>query len=166
MDHFLHPRNTGVIEDADGVGEAGNIVCGDLMRIYIKIDRKDDGRLVLKDVKFMTLGCVAAIASSSKVTEMAKNKTIEEALKITNQEIAESLGGLPPVKMHCSVLAADALKEAIYNYLEKNGQPIPPELEKEHKRILKERSLMEEKYGDFIERQRQVLAEKEAEEIG
>ncbi|MCX7785400.1 MAG: Fe-S cluster assembly scaffold protein NifU [candidate division WOR-3 bacterium] len=114
MDHFRNPRNVGEIPDADGVGEVGNPVCGDMMTFYIKVK---DNRLV--DVKFKTFGCGAAIAVSSMVSEMAKGKTIEEALKITNQLVAEELGGLPPNKMHCSNLGADALHKAIENYLAK-----------------------------------------------
>ncbi len=111
MDHFTNPRNVGEIEDANGVGEVGNAQCGDIMRIYLKVE--DD---IIKDVKFKTFGCGAAVATSSMVTEMVKGKTIEEALQITNQAVAEALDGLPPVKMHCSNLAADALHEAIKNY--------------------------------------------------
>jgi nitrogen fixation protein NifU and related proteins len=115
MDHFTNPRNTGVIEDADGVGEVGNPVCGDMMTFYIKV--KDD---VLEDVKFQTFGCVAAIAVSSIVSEMAKGKNLEEAKKITKKVVAEALGGLPQNKMHCSNLGADALALAIENYQEKH----------------------------------------------
>jgi len=114
MDHFMNPRNIGEIPDADGVGTVGNPVCGDLMTMYIKV--KDDR---LAEVKFKTFGCGAAIATSSMVTVLAKGKTIEEALKITRGDVAESLDGLPPIKMHCSNLAADALHAAIKNYLEK-----------------------------------------------
>jgi nitrogen fixation NifU-like protein len=114
MDHFNNPRNTGVIEDADGVGEVGNPVCGDMMTFYIKVK---DNRL--EDVKFQTFGCVAAIAVSSMVSEMAKGKDLEEAKKITNKMVAETLGGLPPNKLHCSNLGAEALTLAIKNYQEK-----------------------------------------------
>jgi len=114
MEHFMNPRNVGEIPDADGVGTVGNPVCGDLMTVYIKV--KDN---MLEDVKFKTFGCGAAIATSSMITELAKGKTIEEALKITRGDVADSLGGLPPIKMHCSNLAADALHAAIKNYLEK-----------------------------------------------
>jgi nitrogen fixation NifU-like protein len=114
MDHFNNPRNTGVIENADGVGEVGNPVCGDMMTFYIKV--KDN---VLEDVKFQTFGCVAAIAVSSIVSEMAKGKKLEDALQITRQKVAESLGGLPPNKMHCSNLGADALALAIKDYQDK-----------------------------------------------
>ena len=116
MDHFNNPRNTGVIEDADGIGEVGNPVCGDMMTFYIKVK---DNRLV--DVKFQTFGCVAAIAVSSLVSEMAKGKNLEEAKKITNKQVAETLGGLPPNKMHCSNLGAEALTLAIKNYQDKQA---------------------------------------------
>lgn len=112
MDHFTNPRNVGEIEDASGVGEVGNPTCGDIMRISIKVN--DDG--IIEDVKFKTFGCGAAVATSSMVTEMVKGKTLDEALQITNKQVAEELGGLPPAKMHCSNLAADALHKAIQNY--------------------------------------------------
>ena len=117
MEHFQNPRNVGEIEDADGVGTVGNPTCGDLMTIYIKV--KDN---VIEDVKFKTFGCGAAIATSSMVTEMAVGKTIEEALAITRNDVADELEGLPPVKMHCSNLAADALHAAIDNYKENIGE--------------------------------------------
>lgn len=114
MDHFMHPRNVGEIENPDGTGHVGNPICGDIMELYIKV--KDN---VIVDAKFKTFGCGAAIATSSMVTEMVKGKTIEEALKVTNQVVAEALGGLPKIKLHCSVLAEDALKGAIDDYLKK-----------------------------------------------
>ena len=114
MDHFRNPRNMGEIPDADGVGTVGNPVCGDLMNIYIKVK---DNRIA--DIKFKTFGCGAAVATSSMTTELAKGKTLEEAMKITRGDVAESLGGLPPVKMHCSNLAADGLHAAIDDYLKK-----------------------------------------------
>lgn len=117
MDHFRNPRNMGVIDDADGVGEVGNPTCGDMMRITIKV--KDER---LEDVKFQTLGCGAAVATSSMVTEMAIGKTLEEAEEISNKSVAESLGGLPPAKMHCSNLAADGLHEAIKDYRARHAE--------------------------------------------
>ena len=114
MDHFSNPRNVGEIEEASGVGTVGNAICGDIMRMYLKVE---DG--VIVDVKFKTFGCGAAIATSSMATEMVKGKTIEEALKVTNQAVAEALDGLPPVKMHCSLLAEEALKAAIEDYQKK-----------------------------------------------
>lgn len=117
MDHFANPRNVGEIKDASGVGEVGNPVCGDMMKFYIKVE---DNKVV--DVKFKTFGCGAAIAVSSMVSEMAIGKTLEEVLEITNEKVAQELGGLPPNKMHCSNLGADALHRAIEDYKKKNGQ--------------------------------------------
>jgi nitrogen fixation NifU-like protein len=117
MDHFLHPRNVGDMPDADGVGTVGNPVCGDIMKMFIKVK---DGIIV--DVKFKTFGCGAAISTSSMVTEMVKGKTIDEALKISNKAVAEALGGLPPIKMHCSVLAEQALRSALADYYRKTGK--------------------------------------------
>jgi nitrogen fixation NifU-like protein len=117
LDHFKNPRNVGELKDADAEGSVGNPVCGDMMTIYIKV--KDDR---IEDIKFKTFGCGAAIATSSMTTELAKGKTLEEALEITRQDVAEALDGLPPVKMHCSNLAADALHEAIKNYKEKEKE--------------------------------------------
>ncbi len=116
MDHFRNPRNVGEIPDADGIGTVGNPVCGDMMTISIKVK---DNRIV--DIKFKTFGCGAAVATSSMITELAKDKTLEEAMKISRNDVADSLGGLPPVKMHCSNLAADALREAIKDYQKKKG---------------------------------------------
>lgn len=116
MEHFMHPRNVGSIEDADGIGKVGNPVCGDIMKIYIKVE--DD---VIRDIKFETFGCAAAIATSSMVTELVKGKSTEEALKISNKKVAEALDGLPPIKMHCSLLAEEGIKAAIEDYKKKNG---------------------------------------------
>lgn len=117
MDHFMNPRNVGVLEDADGVGRAGNPVCGDLMEMSVKIDSG-----IISDIKFRTFGCGAAIATSSMATELIKGKTIDEALQISNRAIAEALDGLPPIKMHCSVLAADALRTTLADYYTRNGE--------------------------------------------
>ena len=116
MDHFQNPRNVGKMDDADGVGEVGNAVCGDIMKMYIKVK---DG--IITDVKFNTFGCGSAIATSSMATEMIKGKPIEEALKLSNKAVAEALDGLPPVKMHCSVLAEEAVRAAVKDYYDKNG---------------------------------------------
>ena len=118
MEHFTNPRNVGEIEDADGIGEVGNPVCGDMMTFYIKVDDQDR----LSDIKFKTFGCGAAIAVSSIVSEMAMGKTIDEALKLSRNDVAEELGGLPQNKMHCSNLGADALHLAIEDYLSKKGR--------------------------------------------
>ncbi|TFG02646.1 MAG: iron-sulfur cluster assembly scaffold protein [Promethearchaeota archaeon] len=118
LDHFKNPRNMGEMKDADSVGEYGNPVCGDLMFIYIKVDKRD-GKAVIADISFQTFGCAAAIATSSMITELAKGKTLEEAKTINRDDIANSLGGLPPQKLHCSNLAADALHDAIKKYYSK-----------------------------------------------
>ncbi|MBR0484355.1 MAG: Fe-S cluster assembly scaffold protein NifU [Oscillospiraceae bacterium] len=116
MDHFTNPRNVGEIENADGVGEVGNAKCGDIMKMYLKIDGD-----TISDVKFKTFGCGAAIATSSMATEMIKGKTIDDALKLTNKAVMEALDGLPPVKVHCSVLAEEAVKAALTDYYTKQG---------------------------------------------
>ncbi|MBS6476394.1 MAG: Fe-S cluster assembly scaffold protein NifU [Firmicutes bacterium] len=118
MDHFLHPRNVGSIENADGVGEVGNAKCGDIMKIFLKIDKDTQ---VITDVKFETFGCGSAIASSSMATEMIKGKPLSEALMLSNKAVAEALDGLPAHKMHCSVLAEEAIKAAVKDYYDKNG---------------------------------------------
>ena len=124
IDHFMNPRNMGEMEDASGVGTVGNAKCGDIMRIYIKVEND-----VITDVKFKTFGCGAAIATSSKATEIVKGMTLEEAEKVTNQMVMEALGGLPPVKVHCSVLAEEALHAAIQDYRERLEKGLPPETE-------------------------------------
>ncbi len=116
MDHFTHPRNVGEIENADGVGTVGNAKCGDIMQIFIKVENN-----IIVDVKFKTFGCGAAIATSSMATELIKGKSIDDALKLTNSAVVEALEGLPPVKIHCSVLAEEAIKAAITDYYKKNG---------------------------------------------
>ena len=116
MDHFVNPRNVGEIDDASGVGTVGNAKCGDIMRVYLKIENG-----IIENATFKTFGCGAAIATSSMATEMVKGKTIEEALKITNKAVTEALGGLPAVKTHCSVLAEEALQSALWDYAQKNG---------------------------------------------
>jgi len=143
LSHFKNPQNMGKIENADGIGNVGNVICGDLMKLYIKV--KDN---VLEDVKFETYGCVAAISTSSVLTTMAKGKTIEQALQIKNEDIVKELQDLPKVKMHCSLLATDALREAIYDYLKKQGQEIPAGLEKVHDRVERERCIIKEKYEE------------------
>ena len=123
MDHFTNPRNVGEIENADGVGEVGNAKCGDIMKIYLKINNN-----IITDVKFNTFGCGSAIASSSMATEMIKGKSIDEALELTNKAVVEALDGLPPHKIHCSVLAEEAVKAALKDYYDKNNIPYDKEL--------------------------------------
>lgn len=120
MDHFMNPRNVGELPDADGIGEVGNARCGDIMKIYLKV--RDDR---IEDVKFKTFGCCAAVATSSVATELIKGKTIEQALKVSNKEVVDDLGGLPPVKLHCSVLAQDAIQAAVKDYYERQGKESP-----------------------------------------
>ena len=121
MDHFRNPRNVGVIEDSDGVGDVGNAVCGDIMKIYLKIE---DG--IVADVKFETFGCGSAIASSSMATELVKGKPLEQVLQLTNKAVAEALDGLPAHKLHCSVLAEEAIRAAVKDYYERQGLPCSP----------------------------------------
>ena len=118
MDHFMHPRNVGEIANPSGVGEVGNAKCGDIMKMYLDIENN-----VIKDVKFETFGCGSAIASSSMATEMIKGKTVEEALAISNKDVVDALGGLPAHKLHCSVLAEEAIKSAVKDYYDRNGIP-------------------------------------------
>ena len=127
MDHFTHPRNVGEIEDANGVGMVGNAKCGDIMKIYLKIDEND----VITDCKFKTFGCGAAIATSSMATELIKGHTVKDALKLTNDVVVEALEGLPPVKVHCSVLAEEAVKHAVADYYNRIGRPIDFEIPKD-----------------------------------
>ena len=128
MDHFTNPRNVGEIENADGVGVVGNAKCGDILKMYLKIDEND----VIVDCKFKTFGCGAAIATSSMATELVKGHTVEEALKLTNSAVVEALEGLPPVKVHCSVLAEEAIKTAVADYYQKIGRHVDFEIEKAH----------------------------------
>ncbi len=128
MDHFTNPRNVGEIEDAAGVGVVGNAKCGDIMKMYLEIDEND----IIVDCKFKTFGCGAAIATSSMATELIKGKSVKEALKLTNDAVVEALDGLPPVKVHCSVLAEEAVRSAIADYYKKIGRPIDFDMPEEH----------------------------------
>ena len=142
MDHFQNPRNVGEIEDASGVGTVGNAKCGDIMRIFLDID---DETTVIKDCKFKTFGCGAAVATSSMATELVKGKTIKEAMKVTNKAVMEALDGLPPVKVHCSLLAEEAIHAALWDYAEKNGIVIEG-LEKPKSDIHEDEEAEEEEY--------------------
>ena len=142
MDHFQHPRNMGEIEDASGVGTVGNAKCGDIMRIYLDID---DETHIIRDCKFKTFGCGAAVATSSMATEMVMGKTIEEAMEVTNKAVMEALDGLPPVKVHCSLLAEEAIHAALWDYAEKNGIKIEG-LEKPVNDISEKEEAPEEEY--------------------
>ncbi|MBU1133262.1 iron-sulfur cluster assembly scaffold protein [Patescibacteria group bacterium] len=153
LKYFHKPINQGKIRNPDGVGKVGNIACGDMMYLYIKMDKSNKPETI-KDVKFQTFGCVAAIATSSATTEMVKGKSIKDALKLTKDDLIESLDGLPPIKIHCSVLAIEALSEAIYDYLKKNKKKIPAELEEKHKIVVKHNKELEERYDEWIENQK------------
>jgi len=158
VEHFKRPRNVGKIKNASGVGEAGNLACGDLMKIYLKIEKNKKGEDFIKDIKFETLGCIVAIANTSLLTTMVKGKTVKEALKIKKEDLIKKLGQpLPPFKIHCSVLAVEALKEAIYDYYSKNKIEIPKDLEKEHQRIIKTKKEIEKRYREFSKLEREVL---------
>ncbi|MCX8190180.1 MAG: iron-sulfur cluster assembly scaffold protein [Candidatus Diapherotrites archaeon] len=160
MKHFKSPQNMGEIKGADGVGKVGNIVCGDVMWLYIKVGKDKKGREIIKDAKWRTFGCVAAIATSSVVSTIAKGKTIEELIELSNERIVEELKGLPPVKVHCSLLAVDALHEAIYDYLTKKKRQVPEKLEKKHRRIIEEIERIEKRYKDFIKAEESLVKRK------
>jgi nitrogen fixation NifU-like protein len=154
LEHFKSPHNYGKIKNADGIGEVGNIVCGDVMYLYIKVGKNKKKEEIIKDIKFETYGCTAAIATSSVITDLARGKTLDQALQIRKDEVIKSLSGLPPIKIHCSVLAADALAEAIFDYLSKNKKPISQDLQKKHEIITKSKHTIEEKYSDWVEAER------------
>jgi nitrogen fixation NifU-like protein len=152
VEHFRHPHNMGKMKDYSAVGRVGNILCGDVMWLYIRVAQDAQGREVIADVSWETFGCTAAIATSSMVSDLAKGKTLDEAIAISNRDVADELGGLPPVKMHCSGLAADALNEAIYEYLTSRGRAIPSELAARHDHIQKDMAKLEERYKVFLDR--------------
>ena len=143
---FKNPHNYGKIKNASGIGKVGNIVCGDVMWLYVKIAENKGKEQIIKDIKFETFGCVAAISTSSIITDLVKGKTIKEALKVTKDNVIESLGGLPKIKYHCSVLAVDALVEAVYDYFLKNKKEIPADLKKRHEIIKKSKDVMDKRY--------------------
>ncbi len=154
IEHFRNPHNMGQLEDYSAIGKVGNIVCGDVMWLYIRVEPDDEGRDVITDISWETFGCTAAIATSSMVSDLAKGKTIDEAIALTNQDVAKELGGLPPIKMHCSALAADALNEAIYAYLSEEEKEIPDALQKRHERIAREVAELEKRYASFVEKEK------------
>ncbi len=156
IETFKNLHNYGKIKNPDGSGKVGNFMCGDLMWLYIKVGRNKKGEEILKDVRFATFGCVADLASSSIITDMAKGKTIKQALQLTKEDVLKILGGLPPIKIHCSVLAIDALSEAIYDYLSRNKKPISDQLKQRHKILEKERKMIEEKYKGWIRQEEQL----------
>jgi len=161
LNNFTNPKNYGKLKNPDGVGKVGNIVCGDVMWLYIKVAKNKLASVKpmtykITEIGFETFGCVAAIATSAEITELAKGKTLKYAINIKKDDIVKSLGGLPPIKIHCSILAVDALAEAIYDYLRKQKQPIPAELEKKHERIDQEKKIIECKYKDWTDAESQA----------
>jgi len=146
LEHFRHPHNFGKMKNPDAIGKAGNLVCGDVMYLYLKIGKNKENEEIIKDVKFETLGCAAAIATSSVITDLIKNKKLNEVFDFGSQKIVKELGGLPPQKIHCSLLATEALKEAIYDYFKRRKRKIPEKLKKEHKRILRQQRILERRY--------------------
>ena len=148
--HFQNPHNYGKLKNPDGIGRVGNILCGDVLWLYIKVGKNKEGKEIIKDIKYQTFGCVAAISTSSVVTDLAKGKTLQEALKIDSNKVVKSLGGLPAIKYHCSLLAVDALSEAIYDYLLKNKKPISKELQSKHQRIEREKKEIEKRYKQWL----------------
>ena len=135
LEHFRNPHNFGSMVNPTSLGQVGNPACGDVMKLYLKIDKDKKGQDFIKDIKFETMGCAAAIATSSVVTDLAKGKTLTDALKLDNKDVIQALEYLPDIKIHCSLLAIDALNEAIYNYYQQTNQPIDESLQKKHDRI-------------------------------
>ncbi len=150
IEHFRNPHNYGKMSSPTATGEVGNIVCGDVMYLYIKVAKNSKKEEIIKDIKFETYGCAAAIATSSAITDLVKGKTIKAALKISKDDVTKSLKGLPPIKVHCSLLAVDALKEAIYNYFAKEKREIPDDLVQAHQKNVKEREFVEHKHTDWV----------------
>jgi nitrogen fixation NifU-like protein len=158
--HFKNPKNLGRIKNPDTVGEAGSLICGDVMRIYLKIKKDSKGKLKISDIKGEVFGCFVAVANTSMLTTMVKGKTLEEVLKIKNEDLIKKLGGkekIPPIKIHCSILALDALHEAIYNYYKNKGMKIPEHLQKRHEAIRKTLENIEKKHKEFVEIEREIL---------
>jgi len=150
MKHFKNPQNVGKIKNPDGLGRAGNLTCGDIMYLYLKITRDKKGREIIKDIKFETFGCTVAIANTSLLTTMVKGKTLEEAMKITKDDLIKKFGEIPIFKIHCSLLAVDALAAAIYDYFLKNKKPIPKELQAKHERIEREKKEIERRHAELV----------------
>mgnify|MGYP001591945394 CR=1 FL=1 len=148
--HFRHPQNVGKLKNPSAVGKAGNLRCGDIMYLYLKIAKDKKGRETIKDVKFETYGCSIAIANTSLLTTMVKGKTLEEAAKITKDDLIKKFKQVPLIKIHCSLLAVDALSEAIYDYFKKQGRSISSELQAEHERIQKEEKEIEHRHSELV----------------
>lgn len=150
MKHFRHPRNVGEMKNYDGLGKVGNPICGDILWLYIKVGKDKKGKEIIKRASFSTFGCTVAIANSSLITTQVRGKTLEETMKVTKEDLLKELKNVPPIKIHCSLLAVDALFEAIYDYLLKNKKSIPKELKEKHKRIEKEKKEIEKKYEKWM----------------
>lgn len=158
MKHFKNPKNMGRMRNPSGCGKVGNLICGDVIWLYIKVKKdKKTGKRKIVDLKFQTFGCVVAIAVSSMITSLAKGKILEEALKVTKDDILKMTGKLPGIKVHCSILADDALHEAIYDYLSKNKLPIPKELQGKHEKIQKHLKIIEERYREYVDLEKKIL---------
>lgn len=156
--HFKKPQNVGKIKNPDGIGEAGNFLCGDVMKLYLKVGKNKKGEKIIEDIKFKTLGCIVAIANTSLLTTLVKGKKLKDVLKIKKEDLIKRLGQpLPPIKIHCSVLAIDAIGEAIYDYYVKNKIPIPEELERTHQRVVKIREEIEKGYKEFHKFEKEIL---------
>jgi len=156
LEHFKNPHNFGRMKKPDGVGKVGNILCGDVMRLYIKIGKSKKGEEIIKDIKFETFGCVAALATSSVITDLAKGKTLKKALEIDKRKVIKSLGSLPAIKIHCSILATEALSEAIYNYLLKTKKKISKALQLEHERMQKGLKIIEKRHKRYKELEKKI----------
>lgn len=158
INHFKNPKNMGKMRNSDGIGKVGNLRCGDVTWLYIKV-RKDGKGLDRKitDIKFQTFGCTVAIAVSSMITTLAKGKSLRDALEISKNDVLKKAGPLPITKLHCSVLADDALHEAIYDYLIKNNIEVPQELKEKHKKTKKDIDIIEERYGEYINLEKRIL---------
>ena len=161
MRHFLHPKFSGKLKDPSGAGNAGNLICGDIMQIFIKVkEDKKTGQRIISDIRFQTFGCVVAIANSSMIATMVKGKSLDEALKISKDDVLKKLGKVPPIKIHCSVLAVDALDEAIYDYMIKNKLKIPEGLEKTHERIQKGLQDIEHRHREYFKLEKEAYKKK------
>lgn len=157
MKHFRCPRNVGKMKDYDGLGKIGNLVCGDILWLYIKVGKNKQGKEIIKQASFSTFGCTVAIANSSLITTMVQGKALKEVMKITKDDLLKRLGRVPIPKIHCSLLAVDALSEAIYDYLSKNKKEIPKELVSKHKRIQKELKIIEKRYKEYTDLEKKIL---------
>lgn len=160
LKHFKHPKNQGIMKNPSAVGEVGNIQCGDVMKLYLKIKKDKRGRDMISDIKFECLGCVVAIANTSMLTTMVKGMTLRKAMNIKEKDILKKLKKVPITKVHCSVLAADALAEAIYNYYQKSNLPIPKKMLERHERIKKTIENLEDRHKEYIEFERNLMKRK------